>query len=311
MKPKTLSEYSKIQKKVSKILHGYKLKLTDKEINILISKRNPEECYRLCRAIKKPLEKVENIITKSLSQTFYYLLHFHEKLPKERKEKLENVIAKNKKYSFDYAQDLGERFVKGEDSIAKCPHYSVMYALDVIKGRFIKGEDSIAKNAQESLYYATNVLFGRFEKGEEALKKKKELWQEYNEIIKDITIQNKLKNKSRIKDKKLESEILDHYDYCTTYKNNIKTLILENIDNGNYILSEFSDLPFFSDIIASISKKELLPEEVNNFMIAKGLIDAKMSKKYLEQRKIITNKIKRFLENHKGKTVDELLLNFQ
>ena len=43
-------------------------------------------------------------------------------------------------------------------------------------------------------------------------------------------------------------------------------------------------------------------------MIAKGLIDQKISKKYLNNQKFIKNKIKNFLKKHSGKTVDDLIL---
>ena len=99
------------------------------------------------------------------------------------KDALENAVAKSAKYSVDYAWHVNRRFNKafteGEDTIAKDPWQSYMYAYRVLRGSFPKGENAIAKDAENSYLYAVEILKGPFLKGEEAMKKEQGVWNEY------------------------------------------------------------------------------------------------------------------------------------
>jgi hypothetical protein len=212
--------------------------------------------------------------------------------------------------AYEYAdQIIGGRFELAEAVISKDPQIAFDYANNIIKQRFELGEEAISKDGYWSLKYAEYVLESRFSKGEKAIKKIGD-WDEYLAILAEIEFKKAQKNKERIKDKKAEKIILDGDwgSYIDDYFKLIKEIIIKNLNNGK-ILEEYGDLPFFDKIIVSISTNNYVPEEINNYMIAKGLLDPKISKRYFKNKQSFNNKIKQFLWQHKDKTVEEIILS--
>ena len=70
----------------------------------------------------------------------------------------EDAIAKYGSASFQYAEALGKAFPAGEAEIAKDTYHSIIYALNILKGRFELGEPAIFKSAYAALLYA--LAFG-------------------------------------------------------------------------------------------------------------------------------------------------------
>lgn len=319
-----------INKIISKLLR--RKFIPTKEQFVLIN-RSPKAIYYYATMINSLYEKGEKVLAKSANYSLLYLNRFDKELKKypKRLELLENAIAKNANCSYEYASYTGKRFKKGEDAIAKDIECSYQYAKYVLKGRFEKGESLIAKDPNISCDYATEIIKGRFEKGEETISKdsncsinyaalalksrfpkgekiikKDGNWGYYQEDIALSLVNEAIKNKKRILDKEMENYVIEN-NYAS-YKKLLKTLITNKISDGQKIIEEYGDLSWFDDIILSISKNEIIPEEINNYMIAKGLINNKISKQYLENQKSIKNKIKNFLKKHSGKTVDSLIL---
>ena len=71
----------------------------------------------------------------------------------------EDDISKNPHYSVEYAKMVG-RFEKGEPSISRDPKLSTYYAIKILKDRFVLGEESIAKSAYYTCAYSIHVLRG-------------------------------------------------------------------------------------------------------------------------------------------------------
>jgi hypothetical protein len=254
----------------------------------------------------KRIELLENAIAKSTVESFSYADYTGKRF-----EKGEAAIAKNAEMAYEYAEQIiGGRFELGEAVISKDPQLAHGYANHVIKQRFELGEEAISKNGYWSLKYAECVLKSRFSKGEKAIKKSGD-WDEYLAILAEIEFEKAQENKERIKDRKLENIILEE-GYCDVrledYFKLIKEIIIKNLNNGK-ILEEYGDLPFLDKAIVSISTNNAIPEEINNYMIAKGLLDPKISKRYFKNKQSFNNKIKEFLQQHKDKTVEEIILS--
>ena len=311
---------------------GYKKFTPTKEQFALIN-RNPRAIYYYAMMIDSPYEKGEKVLAKSANYSLHYLCRFTKELNKfpKRLELLENAIAKNAEFSYQHASDIAKRFEKGENAIAKSAQYSYEYARDIVKGRWEKGENSIAKDPNLSCDYATEIIKGRFEKGEEAISKDSNcsinyaalalksrfpkgekiikedgFWESYKEDIASSLVEEAVENKKRISDKKIENYAIEN-NYVS-YRKLLRSLVRNEISDGQKIMEKYGDLSCFDDIVLSISNIEIIPEEINNYMVAKGLINNKISKKYLNNQKFIKNKIKSFLKKHSGKTVDELIL---
>lgn len=309
----------------ARVVHKPKYTPNDKDL-ALINKSPKAIYYYACNFLKKPYEKGEKVLAKNSRYAMFYLSGFRKKLTQDRINLLENAISKNTQSSYEYAYGYGKRFEKGEKAISKDSDLSLSYAMNVIKGRFELGEDAISKNAEDSLTYAKEVIKGRFEKCEniiakdsdrsivyaeiikqrfpkgEKVIKKDGLWGEYMDTIADSIIR-KSENK-RIADKEIEKYALGY----SSYERLIKNSIIDNIHDGSEIIEEYSDLPFFDKLITAISRQHGIPTEVNNYMIAKGLVNGKSSKAYLKNQSLFKQKIKNFLKQHSGKTVDELIL---
>lgn len=309
---------------------------TPKDKDLALINKNPRAIYYYAiNILKKPYEKGEKILAKNSRYSMYYLQKFRKKLTQDRIELLESAICKNAQDSYEYADSfIHKRFEKGEKAISKDSDVSTSYAQFVINGRFELGEDAISKNIENSLDYA-KLIKGRFELGEDTIAKdgysviryveiikdrfpkgektiKKEgLWDAYIDTVAESMIIKSDENKQRILDKKIENHIVERkHDICgySSYERLIKSLIIDNIHDGNKIIEEYSDLPFFDKLITSISKQQVIPVEVNNYMIAKGLMNSESSKAYLKNQNLFKQKIKNFLKQYSGKTVDELVL---
>lgn len=278
---------------------------TKKEFALI--NKSPRLIFYYSKLKQKPYEKGEKILCKNAQYSYYYLesyYHIIKKFP-NRLKLLEKTISKNSDYAYNYAADyLENRFELGEESIAKNADNSYGYAREVIKKRFELGENSISKDAYLSLEYATYVIKGKFPKGEKAIKKQY-LWEEYVENMAMISLDLAKEKNERIKNKKIEKDVICNFK--PEYTKFIKKLVSENINDGQKIIEDYSDYEFFDDIILSISKNQHIPDEVHNYMIAKGIISGKQCKNYLKNKEVFSKKIKNFLLNHKGKTVDELL----
>jgi hypothetical protein len=175
---------------------------------------------------------------------YIYLEHFYKiiKNDPDRLKLFENSISKKAEYSCDYAVfTLKGRFPIGENAISKDLEASITYARDVIKGRFELGENIISKNESSCLEYA-EIIKERFVKGEKTIKKCQYFWQDYQDILCKISIDKAIENKSRISDKKIEKKALEEY---SSYYNHINRLIEENLEDGEKIINEYSDLDFF------------------------------------------------------------------
>ena len=70
----------------------------------------------------------------------------------------EAEISKYGSASFQYAEALGKAFPAGEAEIAKDTYHSIIYAINILKGRFELGEPEIFKSADAALLYA--LAFG-------------------------------------------------------------------------------------------------------------------------------------------------------
>lgn len=276
---------------------------SDKDL-ALINKNPKAIYYYACNILKKPYEKGEKILAKNSRYAMYYLNNFRKKIKQDRIDLLENAISKDARISHAYACGCGKRFEKGEKAISKDSDLSLSYAMDVIKGRFEIGEDAISKNVSDAMLYAQEVIKGRFEKCEKIIKKHG-FWYEYMDAVADSIITDSIirKNNQRILDKEIEKYAIGY----SSYEKLIKNSIIDNIHDGSKIIEGYSDLPFFDKLITAISRQHAIPTEVNNYMIAKGLVNGKSSKAYLKNQSVFKQKIKNFLKQHSGKTVEELI----
>ena len=301
---------------------------SDKDL-ALINKNPKAIYYYACNILKKPYEKGEKVLAKNSRYAMYYLNNFRKKIKQDRIDLLENAISKDAQISHAYACGCGKRFEKGEKAISKDSDISLSYAMDVIKGRFELGEDAISKNVSDAMLYAQEVIKGRFEKCEniiakdsnnsigyaqiitqrftkgEKIIKKHGFWYEYMDAVADSIITDSIirKNNQRILDKEIEKYAIGY----SSYEKLIKNSIINNIHDGSKIIEGYSDLPFFDKLITAISRQQAIPTEVNNYMIAKGLVNGKSSKAYLKNQSVFKQKIKNFLKQHSGKTVEELI----
>ena len=324
------------EKLIKKLLKSGDKNLRISEQELKLINKSPQAIFLYSKIKMTPYEKGEKNLSRNPYYAQNYLVNYKDQIKDSKRiELLENSISKNATSSFNYAERTGQRFKKGEASIAKDAVWAYEYAEQIIGGRFELGEAAMSKEPQIALDYANNVIGQRFELGEEAISKdgywstkyaeyvlksrftkgekaikKSGDWDDYLAIMAEVAFKNAQENKERIKDKKLEDIIFEgHCDVrLEDYFKIIKELIIKNLNNGK-ILEEYGDLPFFDKTIVSISTNNIIPEEINNYMIAKGLIDPKISKKYFKNKQSFSTKIKEFLKQHKDKTVEEIILN--
>jgi len=76
----------------------------------------------------------------------------------------EMIIAESPDYSYQYANFLCRRFYFGELTISKCSLFSILYAVNILKGRFLIAEKEISKDPQTLLDYANHVIKGQLPK---------------------------------------------------------------------------------------------------------------------------------------------------
>lgn len=294
-----------IQEIIRKLQNSRHYKPSENDFKLI--NKSPVAIYYYSRSIEKPYEKGEKVLLRNSQLAHLYLKHFYKiiKNDPDRLKLFENSISKKAEDSCDYAVfTLKSRFPLGENAISKDLEASIAYARDAINGRFELGENIISKDESSCLEYA-KIIKERFVKGEKTIKKCQYAWGEYQNILCEISIDKAIENKSRISDKKIEKKALEEY---SSYHSHINRLIEENLEDGEKIINEYSDLDSFPEIIVRLSKNNILPDEINNYMIALGLMNNKNSTKYLENRKNTLTKVKNFLKQHKGKSVDELIL---
>lgn len=278
--------------------------------NIELIKKSPDAILAFAKLTNKPVDGFEKVLSKSPYCSYTYLYIFRDKLNADIIRLLEKSISKNAEYSLGYAIETKSRFEIAEATIAKDAEISYAYAYEIIEGRFELGEAAIATDARASTQYAELVIGDRFELGEKAIEKDNGYYYEqYQYFLSGLYLERSIENKTRIIDKNIEDLVLENH--FRNYKNFIKKLILEDLDNNkNDIIEKYGDLNFFNKIICDISQQTILPEEISNYMIAQGLIDAnnKIYKKYIENYKEYKDKIKKILKKYQGKTIDELIL---
>jgi hypothetical protein len=292
--------------KIDQIINRLARNIQPKENEIKLINKNPIAIYKYSLFMGKPYEKGEKVLAKNAKYSHYYLERFYNDIKKNssRLQLFEKAISNDAEYSYEYAVFYKKgRFELGEKAISKNIEFSFAYARDIIKGKWELGENAISKDGYYSLEYSSEVIKDIFPKGEKAIKNDY-FWEEYQECIAGRYLELARKNKQRISDKKIEESVCCHFKQ--SYKTVIKNIIIGDINN-NQLLEKYGDLEFFDELIVSISKNNIFPLEISNYMIARGLVDNKISKEYIKNKQRFYNKIKNFLKQHSGKTVDELI----
>jgi hypothetical protein len=292
--------------KIDQIINRLTRNIKPKENEIKLINKNPKAIYHYSLFMKKPYEKGEKVLAKNVQYSYYYLDFFYNDIKKNssRLQLFEKAISNDAEHSYEYAIfNKKGRFELGEKTISESSSFSFVYARDIIKGKWELGENTISKDGYYSLEYSSEVIKDMFPKGENAIKND-DFWEEYQECIARNYLELAKKNKQRIPDKKIEKIVCVHFEQ--SYKTVIKNIIINDINN-NQLLEKYGDLEFFDELIISISKNNIFPLEISNYMIARGLVDNKTSKEYIKNKQHFSNKIKNFLKQHSGKTVDELI----
>jgi hypothetical protein len=229
----------------------------------------------------------------------------------------EKAISENAAYAFRYAYEVVRKpWPKGEDAIAQDAEQALEYAKRVLQGRFQKAEAEILKDPLISYQYAYSVIDGpwkeaediigtcpasaynyamligeRFEKGEDALA---------TETYKAVSYATNI-TKERFE--KVENKIIEEYEKKTigfvhicSYVEKAMRARWPELEEKLFERNDMDEFCAYGIALANAGVE--VPEEINNVILAYGMVDKEFAEDYVCSKTEFENKRKLDLISH-------------